>query len=181
MARHHEELLGVAKRLLDRMPGQRGRLPGAQVRRSVSTSYYALFHFILSEVADRAVGTGHALRVRRRVLTRTVTHRGAKLALERIRGSAIDTHVQDYFGLSTTGAPSFARNLANTFVDAQAKRHDADYDLNAVMSEDDASILIGRIERDVAAWEGANSPIDRDFKNALALLILLNGKLRAET
>lgn len=147
----------------------------------MSTSYYGLFHFILSEVADRTVGTGNALRVRRRLLVRTVTHKGAKLALGRVRGSAIDTSVQVYFGLGTASAPDFARNLANTFVDAQAKRLDADYDLNAILSEDDARVLLDRIKDDIAGWRNAKSQSDKDFKHALSLLILLNGKLRAES
>jgi hypothetical protein len=68
MATYDAELLAVSRRLLARRTGQRGKLSAAQVRRSVSTSYHALFHFLLDEVGRKIVGTSNALRKRRRIL-----------------------------------------------------------------------------------------------------------------
>jgi len=161
MASYDEELLETARRLLSRRSGQRGKLPGARIRRSISTSYYALFHFLLDEVGIRLVGTGNDLRRRRRILARTLSHKGIRTALDKVRGSQIDTSVDDFLqspGGAPGPGPMFARNLANAFIDAQAKRHDADYDMNKPLSELDARLLRGRVRRVIAGWRGAGRP-----------------------
>jgi hypothetical protein len=57
MPSYDETLLDVAEHLLERPEGQAGRLSRARVRRSVSTTYYALFHFMLDEIGQKIVGT----------------------------------------------------------------------------------------------------------------------------
>jgi hypothetical protein len=74
----------------------------------------------------------------------------------------------------------FVQNLARAFSDAQAKRHDADYDLNKQLSEADAMAQGRRVLRVTAAWQAANSPSDKDFKHALCLLMALKGQLRQQ-
>jgi hypothetical protein len=96
MASYDDELLEAARRLLMRRAGQRGRLPSARIRRSLSTSYYALFHFLLEEIGARVVGTYNDLRRRRRILSRTVTHRGVKTTLDKVRGARVDASVEDF-------------------------------------------------------------------------------------
>lgn len=184
MASYDEELLDTAHRLLSRRTGQRGRLPGARVRRSISTSYYALFHFLLEEVTTRTVGTGNDLRVRRRTLARTLTHNGLRTALDKIRGAQINDSVRAFFqagiGAPPLAAPLFAQNLARAFLDAQTKRESADYDLNEPLSETDARLLRLRVRRAIRTWRASNTPAERDFKRALSILILIKGQLRQQ-
>jgi hypothetical protein len=185
MASYDDELLETARRLLVRRGGQRGRLPSARIRRSISTSYYALFHFVLDEVGARVVGAHNDLRRRRRILSRTLTHQGTKATLDKVRGARVDASVEDFLrppGVASAplSPPLFVRNLANAFIDAQAKRHDADYDLNKPLSELDARILRTRARRVIEGWRAANTAADRDFKHALCVLILLRGQLRAQ-
>jgi hypothetical protein len=184
MASYDQELIEAARRLLVRRSGQRGKLPSARIRRSVSTSYYALFHFLLDEVGTRVVGTGNHLRTRRRLLGRTVSHKAMKTALDKVRGANADVSVQDFLrNAGTVGPvtpPRFIKNIALAFSDAQAKRHDADYDLNKPLSEVDARLLRARVKRVIAAWRASTSPSDRDFKHGLCVLIILKGQLRPE-
>jgi hypothetical protein len=185
MASYDDELLTAARLLLQRPRGLRGRLPGARIRRSISTTYYAIFHFLLSEVGSRVVGTGNALRVRRRALARTIPHTGAKTALEKLRGLNADASIADFFA-SGTGAqqapvPRFVREFARVFVDAYAKRQDADYNLNQPFSEADARLLRARVRRAIRGWRAASSAADRDAKSAVCALVLVKGKLRPET
>lgn len=182
MAEYDAELLEAARRLLARRSGQRGKLPGARIRRSISTTYYALFHFLLEEVGKRVVGTGNALRVRRRILSRSVTHKGARTALNKVKGPAMELSSHEFFsgGTAVIAPPPFASNFARAFADAQTKRLDADYDLNKPLSEGDARVLRLRVKRVISGWRSATSAVDRDFKHALCLLILLNGKLRMD-
>lgn len=184
MANYEEELLEAAHDLLFRREGQRGRLTSARIRRSISTSYYALFHFLLDEVARRIAGTGSKLRVRRRFLARVITHRGLRTALDKVRAPAINSSVAGLFergGVAGVhAAPVFAQNLARAFIDAQTKREAADYDLNEPLSETDARLLRFRIKRVISAWQVANTREDSDFKHALSILILLKGQLRQD-
>ena len=183
MANYDEELLTAARVLLGRRRGQRGRLPSARIRRSISTTYYALFHFIMDEVTKRVVGTGNAQRFRRRSLARTITHTGAKLALEKVRGVNADPSVADFLrsatGVGAFAVPRFVRDLALAFSDAHAKRQDADYNLNEPLSETDARLLRLRVRRAIKGWRAARRVADRDLKEAVCLLILLKGQLRA--
>lgn len=185
MASYDEELLETARRLLERNVGQRGRLSRAKVRRSISTTYYALFHFLIEELSRRIAGTGNDKRVRRRILARTITHRGLKTALDKVRGERINESVLGFFQLGIAGPPSaappFAQNLARVFVDAQTKRESADYDLNEPLSATDARILWLRVTRAINVWRDARDPADRDFKHALLILMLLKGQLRQDT
>lgn len=69
-----------------------------------------------------------------------------------MRGSTVDAAIEDF--LRSKGRPVgpvstqlFIQTLAKAFLDAQAKRHHADYDLNTPLSEKDAHLLYERVER----------------------------------
>lgn len=185
MARYDEELLETARLLLVRPGGARGRLARARVRRSISTAYYALFHFLLDSAARSMIGTRNGLSQRRRILMRLFTHTGIATALMKVRGAAVDVSVVDYLrppgaAAGPFAAPLFARNLAAAFQDAQAKRHDADYDLNKSLVAEDAELLIDRVQAAIRGWDGATGDADKDFKSAFWILMLMKGQLRKE-
>jgi uncharacterized protein (UPF0332 family) len=186
MASYDAELLVAARRLSARREGQRGRLPGARIRRSVSTSYYAIFHFLLDEAGALLIGSQNDLRRRRRTFARMFSHKGMKAGLDKVRGGTADPAVADLLrprGVASgpVAVPHFAREMAAAFADAQSKRHDADYDLNKDLSEPDARLISDRVEEAIAQWCAASTPVDRDFKHALCMLMLLGGRLRRET
>lgn len=185
MATYDHELLQAASGLIRRRKGQRGKLAAARIRRSVSTSHYVLFHFILDEAARTLIGTYNDLRPRRRTVARTFSHAGIKTALDKIRGQSVDQSVADLLGPRDAAppqfrAPPFARDLATAFPDAQSKRLEANYDLNKTVTEADARLLITRVLRVIAAWRGADTTNDKDFMHALCLLMLLKGQVRRE-
>jgi hypothetical protein len=185
VATYDRELLEAARHLIVRPAGSRGRLPRAKVRRSISTAYYALFQFLLEEAARAVIGTTNALSRRRRIFMRLFTHRGLLTALGKIRGQSVDVSVADFLrapgaAAGSFQAPGFARDMALAFEDAQAKRHDADYDLNKPMMVDDAALLIDRVEAAIAGWRQAQSDLDKDVKRAFWLLMLMKGQLRRE-
>ncbi len=153
MARYHVETLAAARLLVARGSRPRGRMPAALVRRSISTVYYALFHCLLDEATCRIVGTSAVLTRRRRVVARSFTHAGIRHALERVQKPDLAPPLQGFFGIERP--PAFARTVAQAFAHAQEMRHEADYDLNASLSD-----------------------ADRDFKAALSLLMLLKGELK---
>jgi hypothetical protein len=176
------KLLASARLLIERPVGRRGPLPAARVRRSVSTAYYAIFHFVTEQATNRIAGTGTGATIRRRILARMFSHTGLKSTLEKVKGAMVDASIADFMqstgGQQPVVTPRFVRNLAGAFIDAQQKRHDADYDRNATLSEADAKALIARIESAINDWRRATGHTDTDFKHALSILFLLQGKLR---
>lgn len=184
MASFEDELLTAARLLIRRRLGQKGKLPSARIRRSISTSYYALFHFLLEEAGKLIVGATNDVRIRRRLLSRTISHKAVKTALDRVRGNRVDALFADFFRYKGAAddpvPPRFAQEMARTFSDAQSKRHDADYNLQEPLSARDAALLNRRIRRTIKLWRSATSHEERDFKKAICFLILVKGQLRAE-
>jgi hypothetical protein len=70
--------------------------------------------------------------------------------------------------------------MARAFLDAQAKRNDADYDLCVPFSIGDARLLQGRVEQAIAGWRSADRPAERDFKRALCMLLVIEPQLPDE-
>jgi hypothetical protein len=135
---YDEDLIEAAQHLLTRREGQSGKLSQARIRRSVSTTYYALFHFLVEAAGYMIIGAHSDLRRRRRTFAREFDHRGMKTALEKVGGGTVHASVADLLrpqGSASGNMPSpdFAREMATAFLNAQAKRHNADYDLNAAM------------------------------------------------
>lgn len=178
MARFHVKTLAASRRLITRETGQRGRIAAARVRRSISTTYHALFHFLLEECANRMVGVGPALLRRRRIAARVISHKVLKRALTKVGGGQIAPDLKEYFGAKV--APDFIRSLAKVFLRAQDHRLEADYDLNAALSESTARLLIEDVEGVVSGWQTSNAVAARDFKHALSLLVILQGQLRRD-
>lgn len=178
MAIYFREVLAASRHLLSRESGRRDRLPQARIRRSMSTTYYALFHFLLEDCAERVVGTGSSLLRRRRIFMRVITHQGLRTTFDKVRGVNVQSDVADFFPGPVT--PPFARETANMFRLAQNRRHKADYDLNALLSELDALTFLEDVEGAIALWDQATSAADRDFKHAICLLMVLKGKLRSD-
>lgn len=183
MSAFSRDLLRAASRLQTRRSGQKGPLKAAYVRRSISTVYYAVFHFILDETAVRLVGASSHLRQRRRIFIRTLSHSGLASTFAKLRGAKIDKTVEDIFRLPATPAgpvntPQFVQVMATAFLDAKSKREDADYNLNEPVSETDLRQLRRRVIRAMTRWEQATSAADRDAKHAVAILVSLKGRLR---
>ncbi|MBV8971871.1 MAG: hypothetical protein JO290_06220 [Sphingomonadaceae bacterium] len=182
MASLDAELLAAARLLIHRNPGERGRMARARVRRSISTAYYALFHFIIDEATCRIVGKTAAEARRRRILARSFPHDGLLRTLNKLSGQHVAADVADFVRRGEQDgpvlSPRFVRSLASVFAAAQSQRHDADYDLNTSLSENDARTLIARVERAIEQWRAARTDADRDIKHVLSVLLLMQGKLR---
>jgi hypothetical protein len=106
-----EDLLQIAEDLA----GQdgRGRPRQAYLRRSLSTTYYALFHALAELCADELIGVTRVKTEPWRQVYRALEHGFAKNALNQNVVQDID--------------PA-AKIFADAFIDLQEKRHTADYD-----------------------------------------------------
>ena len=139
---------------------------------------------MLDEIGRRIVGTQNGLRVRRRVVARTIGHASIKRTLDKARGGTFDLGILPFISSDVNAVPlavpRFVRNLALAFIDAHAKREDADYNLNEELSAADARLLYLRVRRAIRGWREAKAASDKDMKKAICLLIVLKGQLRTE-
>ncbi len=189
MAQYYIELLkkaenSLAKNSPSKKVRGRGRPAEAHIRRAISDTYYALFHFVLLEIGEKIVGSGSNLRLRRQIFIRNIAHFQIKEAANKLRKtfkSPDDDNLMKFLDANFTEKsltlPSFVLDLMFAIIDAQKKRHDADYNLSQKLTLKDARVLLKQVKISIDAWKNAN---DKNLKHAICLFFLLGGKLRAE-
>ena len=96
----------------------------AELRRAISTAYYALFHAMTKDAADMLVGVGKNRPDKAwSHVYRSLQHGDAKNACA---------------GVRALGFPPNIVECADVFVDLQKKRHDAGYDPDHRVAQADA-------------------------------------------
>ena len=117
----------------------RGRPRESNLRRAVSTAYYALFHGLAVCCADMLVGGPGANRSRPawRQAYRALQHGTARQRCEQNMIQEFPPEIQDF---------------ANLFVLLQKRRHRADYDPDVIFSKDDVMINITDAEHHLSAF-----------------------------
>lgn len=88
----------------------------------------------------RLVGTSSDLRPMRRAYIRTFTHTGLTTAFGKLKGASLDPSIDILFRRPATppgpiATPAFIRQIATAYLDAKAKREDADYNLNEPLTQ----------------------------------------------
>jgi hypothetical protein len=138
-----EQLIAQAEFLL-----RDSALNEANVRRAVSSAYYALFHLL---VQDAVLNWKHA--DQRARLARTFDHRRMKDA-----STAILKEIGGVQSLATTGgedeqASRFRLSaVAQAFVDLQQARHKADYDTGEPFPPLDAAVDVAQARLAFVTW-----------------------------
>ena len=146
-----EGLVGTARALI---PTGRGRPRQADLRRAVSTAYYAAFHRLAQCCADLLVGVGprRGSPEWNRVY-RALTHQGPRWACDRDAVRSLDEE---------------ARTLARVCADLKLPREKADYDPSARFTKSDVEGYVETVE--AALQQFRNVP--RDGQRALAVSLL---------
>lgn len=119
-----DHLLDQADRLV--APPGGGAPRQADLRRAISTAYYALFHSILTEVADIFAGRTQRHTARYALVYRSVGHKTLRELCEEIIKPIPSQRYRRHTPRGGFGADLLA--VANAIVDLQEKRHLADYD-----------------------------------------------------
>lgn len=125
------ELLGVARTLASGSPPR-----DAELRRAISTAYYALFHTTSKLAAERFVGTGQGGTSAYALLYRGFSHGRMKEICRAIDRPTLSQRHQAL--LRRTSVSYEAREFASAFAGLQELRHSADYDPQAVFRSSDA-------------------------------------------
>jgi hypothetical protein len=137
----------------------------ANLRRAMSTAYYAIFHLLISETSLN--WNRESLR---KMLARVFDHGKMK--------SASDNKVSElnaYFKASPPASPERTtcedlRAVCRAFIEAQQRRHDADYNLFKPCPLKDVQDQIQQVTRAFQAWSRI-----RDTEIAQVYLISLLG------
>lgn len=161
---YHSDLLEQARHLLE-LDTTRPRQ--ANLRRAVSTAYYALFHLLINEAA-RGLASDDLLRAR---ISRAFTHTEMKDACKSFKGTKLPEHVLEACpqGVATI-VPDPLKSIAETFIDLQAEREEADYGINYRLTRSEARQLIERVGQAFSLWESVRSqPISKVFLASLLL------------
>ncbi len=134
----------------------------ANVRRAVSSVYYALFHLLVDEATRVQIGAQHNQASFRQVLGRAFVHGVMKEACKSFGGGSLKKGVAK--GLPASFAiPIEIRELAAMFVDLQDHRHAADYDLTERFQRSDVLLLIRDVERRIQDFNNLASSTKKRF------------------
>jgi len=130
---------------------QRGAPRQSDLRRAVSTAYYAAFHALSKQCADKMIGASPTAKLQAwRQVYRAVDHGVVKSACEN-RSAMLQF-------------PQAVQDFAIRFVELQSERHKADYDPTAERLFRDAVIsLIDETEAAIKDFSKAPVPEIRAF------------------
>lgn len=146
-----EGLIGTARRLAT--SGGTGKPRQSDLRRAISTAYYALYHALAKDGADLFVGVAASRPDAAWAQAyRALEHGFAKNACSQVRGLGF--------------APPLIA-CAETFVRLQQDRHSADYDPVARFTRTEAMVAVDEAERAIRDLRSAG----RADRRALAVQI----------
>lgn len=139
----------------------------AQLRRAVSTAYYALFHTVLQAAARRFMGPKQESSAGYALIYRSFDHRQIRTVCEALNVHTLKDSLKRQLGRSAV-SPDM-RNFANAFSLLQDARHLADYDPAAIFLLTDVFSLIGSADAAIEAFERVASVEQADV---LALMLV---------
>lgn len=155
----------------------------ASLRRAVSTSYYSLFHFLAEEATLLLVGAAHGDLGLRNLANRAFIHGKMKTACTefvKVNSNSVHKLLQPFWQQPlNVGYNNAIKIIAQTFIDLQADRHDADYNLAIALSRQDALNAITRAENAMNEWRQlkiADREVCRLFSLSLILWPSLSGR-----
>ncbi|HZU99195.1 MAG TPA: hypothetical protein VFF73_20985 [Planctomycetota bacterium] len=158
----HEDLLEQARHLATR--DKKGKPKQANLRRAVSSAYYAMFHLLVAEATKHLLRNTMA-KYRSR-LARAFTHKAMKVA------SKWFTEGGTIKGLGPVTVPPDLKAVAQAVLDLQQARHEADYNLHEPLTRTEALEFVEKAEQAQKAWKR----VRKDDVSDLYLLLLLTSE-----
>jgi len=159
-----DDLLMQADQLIAQDPR---RPKQASLRRGVSAAYYALFHLLTEASANFLIsGNGPGREELRNAIRRGYGHNEMKAISN---GFAGGTPPQPWKAASGVISPHL-RLVAETFVELQEARHQADYDHARSWTRQEAVDLVRRAQLAFVEWERAKGA--RDAYAYLAAMVI---------
>jgi hypothetical protein len=126
------------------------------LRRAVSTAYYAVFHYALRAAADLMAGTGNRATPRYSLVYCSIDHVRLKNLRDQLRGSA----PQDVILPSAPSPPAYFGKVAvfaRLAVNLQRERHYADYHPTEHFDDARALQAVSNAQEAIKAFETATA------------------------
>jgi hypothetical protein len=156
------DLIAVARLLSAQSPST-----DAQLRRAVSTAYYAVFHTILRAAARRFIGVGHEASAAYTLIYRGFEHGRIKAVCVALSAPRLNDKLR--FSLGKSAVSQEMRDFASAFPSLQDARHLADYHPSTQFLPSDASSIIDGAELAMDAFDRTTPEEQADV---LALLMV---------
>jgi len=160
----HQQLLEQARFLLRR---EVRRPLQASLRRAVSASYYAVFHFLIDRATGQMFGVATNRRKLRDIISRAFDYGSMKDASRSFAGGNLPDALR-----WTTPLPADLRRVASNFVELQDERHRADYDRGDPFVRAEVVQLLALAQEIFTIWPA----IQTDDASQLYLACLLSWK-----
>ncbi|MBX9843678.1 MAG: hypothetical protein K2Z80_17905 [Xanthobacteraceae bacterium] len=158
-----EHLLEQADRLIQ--PAVGGAPRQADLRRAISSAYYAIFHAVVTEAADDFAGKTQRHTPRYALLYRSIDHRTLRNLSEDVAKSNLPTRYGKYEPAGGFGPDMKA--LATAVVDLQERRHAADYDPLFRVQMSDAILAVATARTALTRFRSANRARRKAFLSLL--------------
>jgi hypothetical protein len=129
-----QHLLEQADRL--RGAGQFAKPRQVDLRRAISSAYYAVFHHVLITCADEFVGRSLRGEPRYSLVYRHIEHRSIKRVCDEVSRQSLSSKYGRF--MSSRRFDPRIREFANGFIRLHEMRHEADYDPEQYFSAVDA-------------------------------------------
>jgi len=144
-----KHLLDLAKRLVGPVPGA----AEADLRRGISTAYYALFHLLIKEAMSNFVSDP----VLRTKVGRAFQHGSMRTVCDKYNPANPDKNTGQFTTQEGQGFPSQViapdvRDIAATFIALYDAREKADYDDATTVQHTEALAAVQRIELAFRSW-----------------------------
>lgn len=96
------------------------------LRRAISSAYYAVFHSVVTGAADNFVGKTQRHTLRYELVYRSINHSSLRRTCDNVVKTTLPAKYQKYVSKRGFGPDLIA--LANAVIELQEKRYSADYD-----------------------------------------------------
>ena len=145
---------GYADQLLEQgdllIAVDRRRPRQANLRRAVSTTYYAMFHFLIDQSCRSVFGAAAGRSALRNILARGFDHGTMRDASQSFSGGTLLSWMQPI--APALVVPADVKIVARRFVLLQEARHRADYNLTALWTRDEVQRLISDTRDSLSRW-----------------------------
>lgn len=152
----HRDLLKQARILAEKEPKKPLQ---ASLRRSVSASYYAIFHLLVDE-ATRMLLSGSMRADLRVCLARAFRHSYMKQAA--VQFASRSGPVRLSLGFDSESVQQELKDVADAFVQLQEARHNADYNLAHSITRREAFDLVELAEEAFRNWNKVKGTLQAD-------------------
>jgi uncharacterized protein (UPF0332 family) len=159
-----EHLLEQAERLIQR--GVAGAPRQVDLRRAISSAYYGVFHATMTAVADTFVGRSRRSTARYSLAYRSIDHRLLREICDEVKRPVLRDRYKPFEPASGFG--EHIRAFCWSVLDAQQKRHAADYDPAIRLSSSEARASVSAARGSLTHLQNASDTERMAFLSLLA-------------